>query len=106
MTQFAQLPAWVAVLAALLLLTGASLTLIGSLGLLRLKNFYQRVHAPTLGTTMGAGSVLVASIIFFTALESRPVIHEILIGIFFTLTTPVTLMLLVRAAHHRDLDEP
>lgn len=104
--QLTQLPGWVAVLTALLLLTGAGLTLVGSLGLLRLKNFYQRVHAPTLGTTLGAGSVLIASMLFFTALESRPVVHEVLIGIFFTLTTPVTLMLLVRAARHRDLDEP
>ncbi|EHJ58348.1 monovalent cation/proton antiporter, MnhG/PhaG subunit [Novosphingobium pentaromativorans US6-1] len=29
-------------------------------------------------------------------------VHEILIGIFVTLTTPVTLMLLARAALYRD----
>lgn len=106
MIQIAQLPGWVAVITAVLLLAGASLTLIGSLGLLRLTSFYQRVHAPTLGTTMGAASILIASMIFFTVLEARLVIHELLIGLFFILTTPVTLMLLVRAAHHRDLDEP
>ena len=46
MTHLAELPAWAAILIAVLLLIGASLTLIGSLGLLRLGSFYQRVHAP------------------------------------------------------------
>ena len=32
-------------------------------------------------------------------------LHEILIGVFTTITTPVTLMLLVRAAVSRDLRE-
>ena len=48
------LPAWAALLTALLVLLGAGLTLIGAVGLLRMKTFYQRVHAPTLGTTLGA----------------------------------------------------
>jgi len=40
--------------------------------------------------------------LYFSALESRPVLHEILIGVFMTLSTPVTYMLLVRAALHRE----
>jgi multicomponent K+:H+ antiporter subunit G len=95
-------PAWAALLTSVLVLAGAGLTLIGALGLLRLKTFYERVHAPTLGTTLGAGSVLIGSMIYFSALQSRPVLHEILIAVFITVTTPVTLMLLVRAAVHRD----
>lgn len=43
--------------------------------------------------------------IFFTVLSTRPVVHEILIGIFVTVTTPVTLMLLARATLHRDRAE-
>ena len=50
-----QLPAWAAVLTAVLLFLGAAVTLIGSLGLIRLGSFYERVHAPTLGTTFGTG---------------------------------------------------
>ena len=97
-----ELPAWAALFVALLLLLGTSLTLTGSLGLLRLGNFYQRVHAPTLGATLGAGCVLIASMIFFSVLQTRPVVHEVLITVFATVTTPVTLMVLVRAAIHRD----
>ena len=88
--------------AALLILAGATLALLGSIGLLRLKTFYERVHPPTMGTTLGTGLVLIGSMVFFTIEESRPVLHEILIGVFMTLTTPVTYMLLVRAAVHRD----
>ncbi len=99
------LPAWAALLTAFCVLVGAAVTLIGSIGLLRLGNFYARVHAPTLGTTFGMGSILVGSALFFSVMELRPVIHEILIAVFVTLTTPVTLMLLVRAALYRDRTE-
>lgn len=102
MTHAADLPAWAALPAALLLLLGAGLAFIGSLGLLRLGSFYERVHAPTLGTTLGAGCVLAASMVFFSALQARPVLHEVLIAVFVAITTPVTLLLLVRAALHRD----
>jgi multicomponent K+:H+ antiporter subunit G len=88
--------------AAVLILLGAVLAFGGSLGLVRLKTFYERVHPPTMGTTLGTGLVLLGSMLHFSALESRPVVHEVLIGVFMTLTTPVTYMLLVRAALHRD----
>ena len=105
MSHAAGLPAFTAVVTAVLVLLGATLALIGSLGLLRLKSFYDRVHAPTLGTTLGIGLVLIASMVMFSALESRPVLHEVLIAVFMTLTTPVTFMLLVRAALYRDQAE-
>jgi multicomponent K+:H+ antiporter subunit G len=91
--------------AALLILSGALLAFAGSLGLLRLKTFYERVHPPTMGTTLGTGLILIGSMLHFTALESRLVLHEVLIGVFMTLSTPVTYMLLVRAALHRDTAE-
>ena len=97
------LPPWAAILVAVLMLVGASLACIGSIGLLRLKNFYQRVHAPTLGTTLGTFCMLAASITCFTVAHGRPIFNEILIGVFLTLTTPITLMLLVRTARHRDV---
>lgn len=105
MTAIAELPAWATLLTSVFVLLGAGLTLTGTLGLLRLGSFYERVHAPTLGTTLGTGCVLIASMIFFSVLQGRPVVHEILIAIFLTLTTPVTLMLLVRAALFRDRSE-
>lgn len=105
MTDVAELPGWVALTVSFLLLVGAGLALIGSFGLVRFRNFYDRIHAPTLGTTLGIGSVLVGSMLFFTVMEGRAVLHELLIAVFMVLTTPVTLMLLARAALYRDRRE-
>jgi multicomponent K+:H+ antiporter subunit G len=105
MTHAADLPAWAAISTALLLLLGAGLALTGSAGLLRLGSFYERMHAPTLGSTLGVGCILLASMVFFSLLQTRLVIHEALIGIFMTATTPVTLTLLARAALYRDRSE-
>lgn len=105
MIQAPDLPTWAALLVGFLLLCGALVTLIGALGLVRFKSFYDRVHAPTLGSTLGAILILIASMICFSVLQSRPVVHEILIGIFLSVTTPVTLILLSRAAIYRDRSE-
>ena len=102
MMQAAEIPDLVVVLTATLLVAGAAITLIGALGLVRLGSFYQRVHAPTLGTTLGITCVALASMIYFSALGTRPVLHEVLILILVTVTTPITLTILVRAARFRD----
>lgn len=98
-------PLWAALPTALLLLVGAGLAFVGSLGLVRLQSFYDRMHAPTLATTLGIGCILLASMLYFSVLQSRPVLHEVLIGVFMVVTTPVTLMLLARAALFRDRRE-
>ncbi|MHB0982872.1 MAG: monovalent cation/H(+) antiporter subunit G [Thiobacillus sp.] len=95
---------WAALPAAFLLVCGGLLTLVGSLGLLRLEVFYARIHAPTMGSTLGAGCVLIASMLVSSAVAGRPVIHELLITVFILITSPVTAMLLMRAAMHRTRD--
>jgi multicomponent K+:H+ antiporter subunit G len=105
MSHAADLPVWAALLASFLVLLGAGLTLVGAIGLVRLETFYDRLHAPSLGATWGAGGILLASILFFSVLQSRLVVHEVLIAVFLTVTTPVTLMLLGRAALYRDRSE-
>ncbi len=102
MMQAAELPLWAALLVSGLLLLGSGLALVGAIGLLRLRSFYERVHAPTLGATLGMGCVLIASMLVFSLLHSRFVIHEVLIAVLVVVTTPVTLMLLTRAALYRD----
>jgi multicomponent K+:H+ antiporter subunit G len=98
----AELPLWLVIFVGLLAIGGALLTLVGCLGLVRLNSFYDRIHAPTLGTSMGSGLIILASIVFFSVTAQRPSVHEVLIFVFVTLTTPVTLMLLARAALYRD----
>ena len=94
---------WVALPAAFLLVLGGLITLIGTLGLARLQSFYQRIHGPAITTTLGAGCILVASMVYFTVGQSRLVIHELLISVFVLMTAPVVAMLIMRAAVYRDL---
>jgi multicomponent K+:H+ antiporter subunit G len=101
MTDSIELPVWLAVLVALLAVTGAALTLIGSIGLLRFRAFFQRIHAPTLGTTLGGGAILSASMLFFSLVESRLVLGEILIAAFLIGTTPISFIVLAMAARQR-----
>lgn len=96
------IPLWLAILVSVLVVCGALITLAGCLGLVRLKSFYLRIHAPTLGTSMGGGLILLASALYFGVTRQRLVAHEIAIFVFMTVTTPVTLMLLARATLFRD----
>jgi multicomponent K+:H+ antiporter subunit G len=105
MNTLPDVPTLATMLAAVLLVMGAAITLIGAIGLLRLQTFYERVHAPTLGTTLGTACIALASMIHFSVLETRPVLHELLIVMFILVTTPVTLIILVRAAQLRDQSE-
>ncbi|HKU79797.1 MAG TPA: monovalent cation/H(+) antiporter subunit G [Rhodanobacteraceae bacterium] len=105
MNALAGMPAWVALMIGVLVSVGALLACIGSAGLLRLTTFYRRVHAPTLGTTLGMYLVLAGTIVFFWAGEGKPALHVILIGVCVSITTPISLMLLARAALERDRRE-
>ena len=51
-----------AILLVALLAFGCFFILVGSYGLLKLSEFYKRLHAPTKASTLGVGCILVASI--------------------------------------------
>jgi multicomponent K+:H+ antiporter subunit G len=97
-----ELPVWAAVPAGMLLIIGGIFTLIGSLGLLRLPDFFARMHGPSMGNTLGCGCVLLASMLTASAFANRPVVHELLITLFIVMSAPVTSMLLMRAALYRN----
>jgi multicomponent K+:H+ antiporter subunit G len=94
----ATLPLWADALIALLLVVGALAALVGSYGLAKLSDFYLRLHAPTKATTLGVGSVLLASMLYFSIRGGKPSLHEVLIALFVFLTAPVSAHLLVKAA--------
>lgn len=97
---------WAAIPVAFLLVMGGLITVIGAFGLARLQSFYQRIHGPAITITLGAGCILVASMLYFTAAQSRLVIHELLISIFVLMTAPVVAMLIMRAGVYRELRNP
>jgi multicomponent K+:H+ antiporter subunit G len=96
------LPLWAAWAIVAVTLCGSLLALTGSVGLVVLKRFYERVHAPTLGATLGMALIVLASVSFWSLSEGRLALKDVLIGVFLTVTTPVTLILLARAAVYRD----
>ncbi|WP_298018050.1 monovalent cation/H(+) antiporter subunit G [uncultured Castellaniella sp.] len=98
-----ELPLWAAILVALLLILAGLVTLIGSLGLLRLRTFYQRMHAPTLGMTLGAFCVALAATLVASLLQGRPIFHEWLICLFLFMSAPVTAILLMQSAIRRRI---
>lgn len=100
-----ELPVWAAILVSIVVLLGALITLLGSIGLAKLESFYERLHAPTLGSSLGTFLILLGSVLYFSISGQRLLVHEILIFLFVSITTPVTLMLLARAALYRDRAE-
>ena len=100
------LPLWVTIPSTLLLILSGTMTLIGSAGLLRFRRFYSRMHAVTLGNTMGVCSVVLTSILVGSTLAERPVLHELLIVMFLVIVSPVTAILLMQAGLRRDARRP
>lgn len=96
------LPPLAAALTALFVLLGAAIALVGSLGLLRLGSFYERMHAPTLGATLGTGCIVVASILCFSVLQNGAALEALLIGVFSVITAPIGLIVLIAAARQQD----
>jgi multicomponent K+:H+ antiporter subunit G len=101
MNSLSVLPFWIEIITAVLLVTSSLFALTGALGLLRMKDFFQRMHPPALASTLGAWCVALASICYFSALKSEPVIHAWLIPVLLAITVPVTTLLLARTGLFR-----
>ncbi len=84
------------------MLAGAGFALVGSIGLVRLPDFFSRLHGPTKSTTLGVGGMLIASAIHFSA-GAGTSLHELLVTMFLFMTAPVSAHLLCKAALHLDL---
>jgi multicomponent K+:H+ antiporter subunit G len=89
-----------AAVAVLLVLSGI-FVLVSAIGFLRLPDFFARMHPPALAYTLGSWCVSVAAILYFSALESRLVLRQLLVPIVLSVTVPVTTVLLARAALFR-----
>ncbi len=90
-------------LAAILLLVGSFFSLVGAIGLVRLPDFFSRLHAPTKASTLGVGSMLLAAMILSMA-QGRTGFAELLITLFVFVTAPVSANLMAQAALHLGVD--
>ncbi|MDA7417196.1 monovalent cation/H(+) antiporter subunit G [Xenophilus arseniciresistens] len=98
----APLPWWAETLVAALVILGAAVAALGSFGLVRLPTFFRRIHAPTLGATLGVWAITAATVIYFSVQGFHLFLHAILITFFVALTAPVTTIFLMRAALFRE----
>ena len=78
--------------------TGCFFVLVGSVGLLKLSEFYKRLHAPTKASTLGVGAVLAASIGYHAIGGTDPQPRELLITAFLFITAPIGAHLMAKAA--------
>ena len=95
------LPLWLDISVSLLVLAGAVIALLGSLGLLRLKTYFERVHAPAIIATMACWCVMHATLLYFSVVGDGLAVHALLIALFVAITVPVTNIFLMRAALFR-----
>ena len=82
---------------ASLICLAAFFLFVGSLGLAKLPDLMRRLHGPTKATTLGIGSMLIASMLYFFLEQGTLSIHELLITTFLFLTAPVTALMVAKA---------
>lgn len=97
-----EVPFWVECIVAVALALSGVFVLISAIGFVSLRNFFLRMHPPALAYTLGGWTVTLAGIVYFSVLESRPVLHPWIIIILLSITVPVTTVLLARVALFRQ----
>ena len=95
-------PAWIEIAVAALLALSGLLVLVSAIGFLRLQEFFLRMHPPALAYTLGSWCVAGASVLYFSVLEGRLMLHPLLIPLLLAMTVPVTTVLLARVALFRQ----
>lgn len=94
------------VLAGLFALAGALFFLISAIGLLRLPDFYCRIHAPTKAATLGVILLGVSSALRSLGQGSLVWLEDLAIIFLLFLTVPVSSQVLARSASRSRIDKP
>ncbi|MGO2012513.1 MAG: Na+/H+ antiporter subunit G [Pseudoalteromonas sp.] len=88
---------------SIFLLIGGTFILIGSIGLIKMPDFFMRLHGPTKATTLGMASVLIAAMVYFSNSQDGVSVKEVLISIFLLITAPISGYMLIKSAIHHKL---
>lgn len=84
-------------LAGMLIVIGASFTLVASIGILRLPDVYSRMHSASKVGTLGSGAMLIALAVI--AADVATTTRALAGVVFFLLTAPISAHLLAKAAY-------
>ena len=90
------------ILSWVLLASGGAFCMIGALGLLRMPDFYTRMHAASVIETLGAGLLLTGMML--QAGLTLISVKLLVIGVLLFFTSPTATHALARAAHLRGLE--
>ena len=88
---------WIVIPASALIVISGLLVLTASIGMVRVSSFLPRTHIQAIIYSTALWSLLLASLLLTFSLKDRTFLHEILIGIFIFITSPVSTILLVRS---------
>lgn len=88
-----------------LLLIGSFFILMGAFSLVRLSEFFKRLHGPTKASTLGVGCVLAASVGYHAFAGTDPQPRELLIVAFLFITAPISAHLMAKAGLSLRMDE-
>jgi multicomponent K+:H+ antiporter subunit G len=98
-----EMEALIEIVVTVLIIVGSVFLLVGSAGLIKLRDLMTRLHAPTKATTLGIGTILLASSCNFIIAEGMLSVHEILVLAFLFLTAPVTAHFVAKAHIHEQM---
>ena len=90
------------VLVLVLLLVGGFFLTVGTVGLLRLPNVYNRLHATSKATTLGASSFALAAWVYFG--PAGPGLKALVTVVFLFVTAPTGGHMISRAAERMGVD--
>jgi multicomponent Na+:H+ antiporter subunit G len=85
----------------ILLVAGGLFCIVGAVGLLRMPDFYTRVHAASVTDTLGAGLILLGLILQANSMQVAAKL--VIIGLLIFFTSPAATHALARAALGRGL---
>lgn len=83
---------------AALLMVGSFFILVGSFSLVKLSDFFKRLHGPTKASTLGVGCILIASVGYHAFEGENPQLRELLITAFLFITAPISAHMMAKAA--------
>lgn len=86
---------------AILMILGTFFAFLASLGVLRMPDFYTRVHAATKAGAFGSSLILIAAALHFGSLRAS--VMAVMVVVFFYLTTPIAAQALSDRAHKRKI---
>lgn len=91
--------AMIEIVVGILVITGTVLSLISSLGIIRLPDVYNRAHASTKSATLGILCILLGAFFYFIYTHGVSSIRLLLGIVFVFLTGPVAGHIIIRSAH-------